>query len=211
MRKQASIIILLTFIIVLISTAVFADQIELQNGQKLRGEVQNDSLRLRTDYAELNLQSQYINKINRGNGSFVIRATENNRFSGQLLTEIRFLANDGERVFAPSEITSIDFSGSDSFNDNNAISVSLRNGDFFLASTVDNSIAINTSLGSPLNISYNNIVSIEYISGEDIYLVKRNNSSDIKSDLGGKKIIVWPAAGEIFELEFDYLEKIDFN
>lgn len=193
------------------STAVFADQIELQNGQKLRGEVQNDSLRLRADYAELNLQSQYINKINRENGGFVIRASENNRFSGQLLTEVRFLANDGERVFSPSEITSIDFSGSDSFNDNNAISVSLRNGDFFLASTVDNSIAINTSLGSPLNISYNNIVSIEYISDEDIYLVKRNNSSDIKSDLSGKKIIVWPAAGEIFELEFNYLEKIDFN
>ena len=57
------------------STAVFADQIELQNGQKLRGEVQNDSLRLRTDYAELNLQSQYINKINRDNGGFVIRAS----------------------------------------------------------------------------------------------------------------------------------------
>jgi hypothetical protein len=211
MKKQIRIIILLSFIIVLMSTAVFADQIELQNGQKLRGEVQNDSLRLRTDYAELNLQSQYINKINRDNGGFVIRASENNRFSGQLLTEVRFLANDGERAFSPSEITSIDFSGSDSFSDNNAISVSLRNGDFFLASTVDNSIAINTSLGSPLNISYNNIVSIEYISGEDIYLVKRNNSSDIKSDLSGKKIIVWPAAGEIFELEFNYLEKIDFN
>lgn len=211
MRKQIIIFIMLSLILFIMSTAVFADQIELQNGQKLRGEVQNDSLRLETVYAELNLQRQYINKINRENGDFVFRASENNRFSGQLLTELRFLTNGEERVFAASEIRSIDFSGSDSFSDNKGISVSLRNGDLFFASTVDNSIAINTSLGSPLNINYSNIVSIEYISGEDIYLVKRNNSADIKSDLSGRKIIVWPAAGEIIELEFEYIEKINFD
>lgn len=211
MRKQIFVFIMLSFIVFTMSIAVFADQIELQNGQKLRGEVQNDSLLLRTDYAELNIQLRYINKLNKESGGFVIRASENNRFSGQLLTDIVFIVNGEERTFSGSEIVSVDFSDTDSFNDNQGISVSLRNGDFFFASTVDNSIAINTSLGSPLNVNYANIVSIEYIAGEDIYLVKRNNSSDIRSDLSGKKIIVWPAAGEIFELEFDYVKKIDFN
>lgn len=211
MKKQLSIFILLIFMLSILSTAVFADQIELQNGQKLRGDVQNDSLGLETFYAELNIQRQYINKINRENGNFVFRASENNRFSGQLLSEIIFLVNGEERVFSASEITSIDFSNNDSFSDNKQLSVTLRNEDFFFGNTVENSISINTSLGSPLNISYDNIISIEYLSGEDIYLIKRDNASDIKSDLNGKKIIIWPAAGEIVELEFDYIKKINFN
>jgi hypothetical protein len=195
----------------MLSTAVSADQIELQNGQSLRGEVQNDNLKLKTPYAELNVQSQFLNKINNEDGNFVLRASENNRFSGELLTDIRFLVNGEERVFAAAEITSVDFSTSDSFSDNKQVSLTLRNGDFFFANTVENSISINTSLGSPLNISYENIIFIEYLSGEEIYLIKRENASDIKSDLNSKKIIVWPAAGEIFELEFDYIKKVDFN
>jgi len=211
MKKQIGIIILLSFLMFIMSTAVFADQIELQNGQKLRGNVQNDSLRLDTAYAELNIQSQYINVINRENGNFILRASENNRFSGELLTDIIFEVNGEERVFSAAEITAVDFSGSDSFSDNRGISVTLRNGDFFFASTVENSISINTSLGSPLNISYENIISIQYLSQENIYLISRNNNSDIKSDLNGQKIIIWPAAGEIIEIEFDYIDKINFE
>lgn len=211
MKKQISTYILLLFMVLTLSTVVFADQIELQNGQKLRGDVQNDSLSLETVYAKLNIQRQYINKVDRANGSFVLRAPENNRFSGRLLSDIIFRANGGERSFSVSEINSVDFSNSNAFNDNTQISVSLRNGDFFSASTVENSISVNTSLGSPLNVSYNNIISIEYLSGENIYLIKRDNASDIKSDLGGQKIIVWPAAGEIVELGFGYVKKINFE
>jgi hypothetical protein len=201
---------LLFLIAVVLSPSVLADQIELQNGQRLRGDVQNSSLTLQTSYAKLNLQSQYINKIDRANGSFVVRASANNRFSGQLLSDIIFLADGGERSFSASEIKSVDFSNSNVFNDNTQISVSLRNGDFFSASTVENSISINTSLGS-LNISYNNLSSIEYQGGEDIYLIRRNNASDIEANLSGKKIIVWPAAAEIVELEFVYVSEINFE
>jgi hypothetical protein len=165
---------------VMLSPSVLADQIELQNGQRLRGKVQNSSLTLQTSYAELNLQSQYINKIDRANGSFVVRASANNRFSGQLLSDIIFLADGGERSFSASEINSVDF------------------------------ISVNTSLGS-LNISYNNINTIEYQGGEDIYLIRRNNASDIEANLSGKKIIVWPAAAEIVELEFVYVSEINFE
>ncbi|RAK07493.1 hypothetical protein C8C77_11339 [Halanaerobium saccharolyticum] len=210
MKKHLVAFILLFLIAVMLSPAVFADQIELQNGQQLRGDVQNSSLTLQTSYAELNLQSQYINKIDRANGNFVIRASASNRFSGQLLSDITFLANGGEQTFAASEISSVDFSNSNAFNDNTQISVSLRNGDFFSASTVDNSISVNTSLGS-LNISYNNLTTIEYLSGEDIFLIRRNNASDIEANLGGQQIIVWPAAAEIVELEFDYVSEIAFN
>lgn len=211
MRKQIFVFIMLSFIVFTMSTAVFADQIELQNGQKLRGEVQNDSLLLRTDYAELNIQLRYINKLNKESGGFVIRASENNRFSGQLLTDIVFIVNGEERTFSGSEIVSVDFSDTDSFNDNQGISVSLRNGDFFFASTVENSISINTSLGSPLSINYDNIDSIDYLNGENIYLIKRKNNSEIRTSLDGQKIILWPAAAEIIELNFDYVRKININ
>lgn len=210
MKKYLVIFILLFLTAVMLSPSVLADQIELQNGQRLRGKVQNSSLTLQTSYAELNLQSQYINKIDRSNGSFVVRASANNRFSGQLLSDIIFLADGGERSFSASEINSVDFSNSNAFNDNTQISVSLRNGDFFSASTVEKSISVNTSLGS-LNISYNNINTIEYQGGEDIYLIRRNNASDIEANLSGKKIIVWPAAAEIVELEFAYVSEINFE
>jgi len=210
MKKYLVTFILLFLIAVMLSPSVLADQIELQNGQQLRGEVQNSSLTLQTSYAELNLLSQYINKIDRANGSFVIRASASNRFSGQLLSDIIFLTNGREQTFSAAEINSIYFSRNDAFNDNTQISVSLRNDDFFSASTVENSISINTSLGS-LNISYNNLNSIEYLEGEDIYLIRRNNASDIKANLSDQKIIVWPAAAEIVELEFAYVSEINFE
>lgn len=211
MKKQMIIFFLLFFMLIMLSTAVFADQIELQGGQKLRGDVQNDSLGLETVYAELKIQSQYINKIDKENGIFIFRTSENNRFSGHLLSDVIFLVDGEERAFSASEITSIDFSSNASFRDNKQISLTLKNGDFFFASTVDNSIGIDTSLGSPLNVSYDNIVSIEYLSGEETYSIKRDNSSDIKSDLSGQKIIIWPAAAEIVELEFGYIKKITFE
>ena len=210
MKKYLVTFILLFLIAVMLSPSVLADQIELQNGQQLRGEVQNSSLTLQTSYAELNLLSQYINKIDRANGSFVIRASASNRFSGQLLSDIIFRTNGREQTFSAAEINSIYFSRNDAFNDNTQISVSLRNDDFFSASTVENSISINTSLGS-LNISYNNLNSIEYLEGEDIYLIRRNNASDIKANLSDQKIIVWPAAAEIVELKFAYVSQINFE
>lgn len=197
------------------SGAVSADQIELQNGEKIRGEVQNESLGLQTPYAKLNIQKQYLSKINRelrnGEEIFIFRASENNRFSGQLLTEIRFLLNGSERVFAASEIRSVDFSSSSNFNANKEISISLKNGDFFFASTVENAISISTSLGSSLKINYDKLLAIEYLNNEKTYLIKRENASEIKSNLQGQKIIVWPAAAEIVELNFDYITKVNFN
>lgn len=210
MKKYLVTFILLFLITIMLSLTVFADQIELQNGQQLRGDVQNSSLTLQTSYAKLNLQSQYINKIERENGNFVVRASASNRFSGQLLSDIIFLTNGREQTFSAAEISSVDFSDNDAFNDNTQISVSLRNDDFFSASTVENSISINTSLGS-LNISYNNLNAIEYLRGEDIYLIRRRNASNIKANLSGQNIIVWPAAGEIFKLGFEHVSEIAFE
>lgn len=217
MKKLSALSIFILLLVFTISGAVSADQIELQNGEKLRGDVQNESLSLQTDYAKLNIQKQYLTKINKElvdedeEEIFVLRASENNRFSGQLLTDIRFLVNGSEQVFAASEIKSVDFSNSSTFNDNKEISVRLRNGDIFFASTVENAISVSTSLGSPLKISYDNLLSIEYLTDEESYLIKRKNASEIKSDLKDQKIIAWPAAAEIVEIKFDYITKINFN
>lgn len=211
MKKQLIVFSLLLFILLTLSTVVFADQIELQNGQKLRGNIQNNNLKIKADYAVLSIQKKYINNLNKKNEIFVLRASENNRFSGQLISDIVFVNQGTEKIFSAPEIKSIDFSDNSSFKDNKQVSVNLRNGDFFFASTVDNSISINTSLGSPLKLNYANISSIEYLSSRNIYLVKHSDGSDIKADLSSQKIIVWPAAGEIFELNFEYVKKINFN
>lgn len=211
MKKKYTILIFVLIIILFLSTAVSAAQIELQNGQILRGEVKNDSFQLKTNYGQLNIQRRYLNKLNHENGIFTVRAAENNKFSGELQTEIVFLTKGKEQTFAAAEIKSINFDSYDSFNDNKQISLTLSNQDFFFANTVEDTVSINTSLGSPLNLRYENIISIEYLAEENLYLIKRNNASDIKSDLSEQKIIVWPAAAEIIEINFDYIRKINFN
>ena len=210
MRIKVEFIMIILFIM-LFSASVSADQIELQNGNSLRGEVQNDSIQLKTNYAQLNIQIKYLNKLTRENGNFTARASENNRFSGELLSDIIVSVNGEQRNFSASEINTINFSRSDSFSNNKNLAVTLKNGDFFFANSVEESISISTSLGSSLSINYSNLNSIEYLSGEDLYLITRNNASEIKSNLSGQKIIVWPAAAEITEIDFNYIAKIQFN
>ena len=209
MKKTKVIYILI--LILLFTTPIYADQIDLTNGDSFRGEVENSSIRIRTSYAELTIQSQYLNKINREEERFVLRASENNKFSGEILNNINFSLNGDQRTFSASEINSIDFSNNKAFNNNRKVTISLKNGDFFFANTVEDSISVKTSLGSPLNIRYDNIISIEYLIEEDSYLIRRRDTSEVKVDFAQQKIIVWPAAGDIFELNLNYLQKLVVN
>lgn len=214
MRNKNRVLFLSFFLILLIffsTVPVSAAQIKLNNGKSLRAQIENDNIKIKTVYAQLNLQSRYLNNLSRKNGSFIFRAAENNHFSGELMTEIRLKINAKIRKISAAEITSIDFSNSNSFRDNKQIAVTMKNGDFFSASTVEDSLSINTSLGSPVNINYTKIEKIEFLSSDNNYLIKRNNSSDIKSDLSSQKIIIWPAAGEIIELDFGEIRKIEFK
>lgn len=220
-RKMDITLMILLILILMTTFPVYADQIQLNNGESFSGEIQNTNIRIRTPYAELNIQSKYLSKIDKDNRAqsedapekilFIFRASENNRFSGELLSGITLVANGDQRSFSAEEILSVNFSDNKAFNDNKNVSINLKNGDFFFGNTVEDSISINTSLGSPLSIRYNNMVSIEYLKDEDIYLIRRNNSSDVKSNLKDQKIIIWPAAGEIFELKLSYLQKLVFN
>lgn len=203
--------ILFIIILFLFTNPIYADQIRLENGEDLRGEVLNENLKIKTVYAEINIQTQYLNKISSGNQGFVFIASENNQFSGDLVSQINFSLNGKKRDINTAQIKSINFSNSSSFNNNKQAAVNLKNGDFFFASLVEDSLGIDTSLGSALNISYSNIDSIEYINNKNSHLLRRNNGSDVNSNLNGQKIIVWPAAGEIFELDFEYIRKIKFN
>lgn len=195
----------------LFTNTISADQIELTNGESYRGEVENSSIMIRTSYAELSIQTQYLNKIDREEGILVLRASENNRFSGEILNNISFSTNGDQRNFTPSEISSVDFSNNDPFNNNRKVTISLKNGDFFFANTVEDSISVETSLGSPLNIRYDNIISIEYLNEEDSYLIRKRDSSEVNVNFAQQRIIVWPAAGDIFELELEYITSMNFN
>lgn len=208
-NKYLMILILLTILIS--TTAVSADQIELQNGEVLRGEITNSSIKIRSSYAEINIQNQFFKKIERGDENFIFHLSENNRFSGVILEQINLTANSGERTIAPEEIKVVEFSDYSKFNNNRRVSVTTTAGDFFFANTVEDSISIKTSLGSPLNIKYSNIVNIEYLKDEEIYLIRRSDSSEIKAEFAQQKIIIWPAAGEIFEFDLNYLQKLLVN
>lgn len=211
MKKNVQILLFTIILIVCFIEPITAAQIELKNGKNLRGKVENDIIKLQTEYASLNIQSKYLNRLNRKNDVFIVRAAENNRFAGKLVNEITFITQNKKENFSAAEIKSLDFDSSDSFNSNRQISLTLKNRDFFFANTVEDRITINTSLGSSLNLSYDSLVLIEYLPGKDSYLIKRKNNSDIKADLSGQKIIIWPAAAEIIEVDFSYIKKINFN
>lgn len=210
-RKVKYLLVMLLFFSLIFSQPIFADQIELKNGNSLRGEVQNNTLQLKTNYAQLNIQSRYLTKIKNENGVFRVKAAANNRFSGQLMTDINFVSGASNKKLAAAEIASINFSSTDAFSNNKELKLSLKNGDFFFANPVEKSISLNTSLGSSVNLNYNNIKSIEYLAGEDLYLINRVKGAAVKSNLKNKKIIVWPAAAEIIEIDFNQLQQITFK
>lgn len=209
--KNKYLLILILFFVLFFTASVYADQVELQNGQSVRGQVQNNNIEVRTSYAEINIQSRFLKSIKRQNGSFVFRLSENNRFSGELLNNISIRSDSGERSFSPADIEAVNFSNTSSFKNNRGVNVTATNGDFFFANTVEDSISIKTSLGSPLNISYDNIVSIEYLSSEDLYLINRKNASEVKANFSQQRLILWPSAGEIFEMDLNYLQKLVVN
>jgi hypothetical protein len=209
--KNRYFLILTMLFILIFTSSISADQLELQNGQAFRGEIGNNNIRIKTSYAEINIQSRFLKSIKRENGNFLFRLSENNRFSGELLNNITIAIDSGERNFSPAEIEVINFSKTDSFKSNKGVNVTTTNDDFFFANTVEDSIGIKTSLGSPLNIQYSNISSIEYLRNEDLYLINRKNASEIKANFSQKKVILWPSAGEIFELDLNYLNKLTFN
>ena len=209
--KNKYLLILILFFVLFFTASVYADQVELQNGQSVRGQVQNNNIEVRTSYAEINIQGRFLKSIKNENGGFVFRLSENNRFSGELLNNITIASDSGERTFSPAEIETVNFSNTSSFKNNKGVNVTTTNGDFFFANTVEDSISIKTSLGSPLNISYSNIVSIEYLSSEDLYLINRRNASEVKANFSQQRLILWPSAGEIFEMDLNYLQKLIVN
>ncbi|ADQ15745.1 hypothetical protein [Halanaerobium hydrogeniformans] len=211
MTKKILISTILIILLVIFSSSVIADQLRLQNGENYRGELLNDSLRIKTDYAEINIQSSYLNNIIRENEKIVLRAVENNRFRGELLSELRFDTQNGVITVSGSEVHSLEFRSSSRFNNNKRASITTKNKDFFFANLMTESISIKTSLGSPLNINFNNIISIEYLEDEELYLINRENAEDIKAEFAQEKLIVWPAAGEIFELELKHLQRLVIN
>ncbi|MFW6000973.1 MAG: hypothetical protein ACOCQE_01265 [Halanaerobium sp.] len=212
MRNIKCIISLLLLLILSFTFMVSADKITLQNGDSYRGELLNDNLKIKTSYAEVNIQSSYLNQIiKEENEVFLIKAVENNRFSGDLLSDLRFSSDGEELVINKEDLKLLDLSSPQSFNDNKAVSVTVKNGDYFYANSMVDSISVQTSLGSPINIKFSSINSIEYLKNEELYLIKRKQGDDIKAEFAQNKLVVWPAAGEIFELDLNHLQRLELN
>ncbi len=212
MRKIIYIFSLLLLIIFTTTFMAAADKITLQNGESYRGELLNDSLKLKTSYAEINIQSNYLNQIiKQEDNLFLLKAVEKNSFSGDLLSDLRFSSNGEELVINKEDLKLLDLSSSHSFSNNKAISITINNGDYFYANLMVESISIKTSLGSPLNIKFSNINIIEYLKDEKLYLIDRKQGDDIKAEFAQNKLIVWPAAGEIFELDLNYLQRLNLS
>jgi hypothetical protein len=212
MRNIKYIISLLLLLVLSFTFMVSADKITLQNGDSYRGELLNDNLKIKTSYAEVNIQTSYLNQIiKEKNNTFLIKAVENNRFSGHLLSDLKFSSDGEELVISKEDLKLLDLSSPQGFNDNKAVSVTVKNNDYFYANLMVDSISIQTSLGSPLNIKFSSINSIEYLKNEELYLINRKQGDDIKAKFAQNKLIVWPAAGEIFELNLNHLQRLDLN
>ena len=209
--KNRYLVVLTILFILTFTTVISADQLKLQNGQSFRGEIRNSSIKIRTSYAEINIQSRFLKNIKKEAGNFVFSLSENNKFSGELLDEITIALDSGQSSYSSAEIEAVNFSNTSSFKNNKAVNITTTNGDFFFANTVEDSISIKTSLGSPLNIKYSNISSIEYLNNENIYLINRKNAAEIKAEFSQQSLILWPSAGEIFELDLNYLQKLVVN
>lgn len=183
MRNKIYVISLLLLIIFTTTFMVSADKITLQNGDSYRGELLNDSLKIRTSYAEINIQSNYLNQIvKEENNLFLLKAVENNRFSGNILGNLRFSSDGEELVINKEDVKLLDLSSPQGFNDNKSVSIKINNGDYFYANLMVESISIQTSLGSPLNVKFSNINSIEYLKNENLYLIDRKQGEDIKAN-----------------------------
>jgi hypothetical protein len=206
LRLSLALLLLFSF-----SVVVSADQLTLKSGETLNGEVVNSSIKIKTSYAELNLESGYLIRIEKKEEAFSFQAVENNKFTGELLTALQFRAAGETRTFEPEALTSVYFTDRSSFNANQQASLTLKNGDFFFASTVRETISLNTSLGSTVDLSFNDILEIEYLVEEDLYLIRRRSGSELKADLAEKKLIIWPAAAEIIELDLSYLQRLSFD
>lgn len=212
MRNKIYVISLLLLIIFTTTFMVSADKITLQNGDSYRGELLNDSLKIKTSYAEINIQSNYLKQIvKEENNLFLLKAVENNRFSGNILSNLRFSSDGEELVINKEDLKLLDLSNPQGFNDNKSVSIKINNGDYYYANLMVESISIQTSLGSPLNVKFSNINSIEYLKNENLYLIDRKQGEDIKANFAQNKLIVWPAAGEIFELNLNYLQRLELG
>ncbi len=212
MRNKIYVISLLLLIIFTTTFMVSADKITLQNGDSYRGELLNDSLKIKTSYAEINIQSNYLKQIvKEENNLFLLKAVENNRFSGNILGNLRFSSDGEELVINKEDLKLLDLSNPQGFNDNKSVSIKINNGDYYYANLMVESISIQTSLGSPLNVKFSNINSIEYLKNENLYLIDRKQGEDIKANFAQNKLIVWPAAGEIFELNLNYLQRLELG
>lgn len=212
MRNKIYVISLLLLIIFTTTFMVSADKITLQNGDSYRGELLNDSLKIKTSYAEINIQSNYLKQIvKEENNLFLLKAVENNRFSGNILSNLRFSSDGEELVINKEDLKLLDLSNPQGFNDNKSVSIKINNGDYYYANLMVESISIQTSLGSPLNVKFSNINSIEYLKNENLYLIDRKQGEDIKANFAQNKLIVWPAAGEIFELNLNYLQRLELS
>jgi hypothetical protein len=212
MRNKIYVISLLLLIIFTTTFMVSADKLTLQNGDSYRGELLNDSLKIKTSYAEINIQSNYLKQIvKEENNLFLLKAVENNRFSGNILGNLRFSSDGEELVINKEDLKLLDLSSPQGFNDNKSVSIKINNGDYYYANLMVESISIQTSLGSPLNVKFSNINSIEYLKNENLYLIDRKQGEDIKANFAQNKLIVWPAAGEIFELNLNYLQRLELS
>lgn len=203
-------VIIVALLIFLVSFSAAADEIVLSNGESYKGKLLNDSLKIKTEYAEFNLDSNYLIRVEKRDDKFYLRLKDNNHYQADILNELRFESSAETLILNPAELMNLSLSSTNNYDSSHNLSVITINGDFFEANFVEESISIKTKLNAPFELSLKDIVRIERIDS-DLFRFKLKDGRELEAQFAQETIIIWPKAAELIEFKLKQLQKMTLN
>lgn len=203
-------VIVFTLLILLVSFSAAADELILSTGERYKGELLNDSLKIKTDYAEFNLDATYLVRVEKRGNDFYLKLKDNSHYQAAILNEFRFAASEQELRIEPAQLKSLILKTKDNLSSQADLDLTTVSGDFFKANFVEERISIKTKLNAPFDLFLNNIIMVERI-GSDLFSFKLKDGRKLEAQFAQETIIIWPQAAELIEFKLKELQKMSFN
>lgn len=205
--KRTALICLLIFAL---SFSAAADEIVLNNGDSYQGELLNESLKVRTDFAEFELQSDFLLQADRQDEQFDLNLKKDNSYLAQILSELQFKTSSRELKVSPSQLKSLSLKSRDQYSSQSNFSLTTINEDYFTGNFVEESIRIKSDLNSAFELKLKDIAAIERLDSQ-FFLFSLRDGRELKAQFAQKTIIIWPTAAELIEFDLGQLQKMDLN
>jgi len=203
-------IIVFTLLILLVSFSAAADELVLSTGERYKGELLNDSLKIKTEYAEFNLDTTYLIRVEKRDNNFYLKLTDNSHYQAAILNELRFAISAQELQIKPAQLKSLSLKTKDNYSSKADLVLTTINGDFFKANFVEEKISIKTKLNAPFDLFLNNLIMVERL-GSDLFSFKLKDGRELEAQFAQETIIIWPKGAELIEFKLKQLQKMNFN